>query len=216
MEKLVIFGASGLGREVLWVAREINKNKKVFDILGFIDDDVEKKGKIYDDIPVLGGFEWIEAHFSSDLCGVCAIGNTVARKKIHQKTKKFGIRATNLIHPSVKMTKYVDIGEGVIITAGNILTTQITLHDYVFLNLGCTVGHEAILKSYTNCAPNCNVSGNVILEKGVHLGTGVQVINNITIGEWTTVGAGAVVIKNLPSHSVAVGIPAKIIKENRI
>jgi len=213
MKKLVIFGAGGLAREVLWVARDINSECETYDILGFIDDNPDFSNKRLSDLPVLGGFEWLENNFSSEILGVCGIGNTVIRRKIAERANAIGLKFATLIHPSVMYSKYVEIGEGVVICAGNIITTQIELHDHIFLNLGCTVGHDAILEKYVNCAPSCNISGDVTLEEGAHLGTGVQVIQGLRIGKYTTVGAGAVVIKNLPPYSVAVGMPAIVKKK---
>eukprot|EP00803_Ostreobium_quekettii_P010685 evm.model.scf_2701EXC.1 EVM.evm.TU.scf_2701EXC.1 scf_2701EXC:10742-13076(-) len=47
---------------------------------------------------------------------------------------------------------------------------------------------------------------------GVLLGAGATVLGPIHVGNGTKVGAGTVVVSSLPSHSVAVGVPAKIIK----
>lgn len=212
MNKLVILGAGGLARETLWVAREMNQERKQFDILGFVDDNPDLWGRTLADLPVLGGLGWLRENWSSDLCGICGVGNTVIRKRLHQWAQDVDLKFTNLIHPSAQMSRYVELGQGVVITAGTILTTQIEIHNQVFLNLSCTIGHDAVLEPYTNCAPACNISGGVRLKEGAHLGTGVQVIQNLTVGEWTKVGAGAVVIRDLPAHSVAVGVPAKVIK----
>lgn len=46
---------------------------------------------------------------------------------------------------------------------------------------------------------------------GVLLGASSTVLGNIKIGEGTCIGAGTLVIDDLPAHSVAVGVPAKII-----
>ena len=46
---------------------------------------------------------------------------------------------------------------------------------------------------------------------GVLLGAGATVLGNVRIGEGCQVGAGTLVITDLPDHSVAVGVPAKII-----
>jgi acetyltransferase-like isoleucine patch superfamily enzyme len=35
----------------------------------------------------------------------------------------------------------------------------------------------------------------------------------VTIGKGCTIGAGAVVSKDIPDYSVAVGVPAKVIKK---
>lgn len=46
----------------------------------------------------------------------------------------------------------------------------------------------------------------------VHLGLGVRVLGAVNIGDNVTIGTNAVVTKDIPSNSVAVGIPAKVIK----
>jgi serine O-acetyltransferase len=46
---------------------------------------------------------------------------------------------------------------------------------------------------------------------GVLLGAGATVLGPVTIGDGSQVGAGTLVISDLPPHSVAVGVPARII-----
>ena len=48
---------------------------------------------------------------------------------------------------------------------------------------------------------------------GVLLGAGVCVLGPITIGAGSKIGAGSVVVSDLPCHCVAVGVPARIIKQ---
>ncbi len=212
MNDLIIFGSGGLAREVLMVARDINKIHPTWNILGFIDENQDVHGKIICDVPVLGGIEWIERNISERLFAVIGIGNPKFRKKLDKTLSSLGLKFATLIHPTVVKSEYITIGEGTIITANNILTTQIKLGRHVFLNLACTVGHDTIIEDYVNCAPGCNISGNVVLETGCWIGTGVKIIQNIRIGKWTRVGAGAVVINDLPSKTVAVGVPAKVIR----
>ena len=45
------------------------------------------------------------------------------------------------------------------------------------------------------------------------LGKGCIVMPGVTIGEGSVIGAGSVVSKSIPAWSVAVGVPAKVIKE---
>lgn len=216
MNKLVIISASGLGRETLWVVRECNKAEEQWDILGFVDDNEALRGKIICDVPVLGTFSWLENHLDENIYVICGIGNTKIRRKIAEKGKECGLKFATLIHPSVTMSKYVDIGEGVVITAQNIITTQVKIGNHVFLNLNCTVGHDTILEDFVNCAPSVSVSGNGILKRGCHLYAGVKVGPGVTIGEWTRIGAGISVIKNVPDEVTL--IPPKearsIIKED--
>lgn len=53
----------------------------------------------------------------------------------------------------------------------------------------------------------------IIIEDEVWLGANVVVVAGVTIGKHTVVAAGAVVTKSLPAYSVAVGNPAKVIKQ---
>ena len=42
MEKIVIIGAGGFGREVKWLIDRINKTSGTWDLIGFIDDGIQR------------------------------------------------------------------------------------------------------------------------------------------------------------------------------
>lgn len=50
------------------------------------------------------------------------------------------------------------------------------------------------------------------IEDDCWLGAGVKVLAGVTIGKGSVIGAGAVVNKDIPPYSIAVGVPAKVIK----
>lgn len=53
----------------------------------------------------------------------------------------------------------------------------------------------------------------ITISNNVWLGGGVIVCPGVSIGENTVVGAGAVVVRDLPANVVAVGNPARVIRE---
>ena len=118
-----------------------------------------------------------------------------------------------MIHPLAWLGNRITLGDGTVVCAGNLLTTDMTIGRHVILNLDCTVGHDAVVEDFVTVAPSVNISGNVAIGVGCDLGTGATLIQGVTIGHWTTVGAGAVVVRDLPANVTAVGVPAQPIKE---
>lgn len=53
----------------------------------------------------------------------------------------------------------------------------------------------------------------VIVEDDSDLGVGSVVLPGVRIGRGAQVGAGAVVVKDVPPYSVAVGVPARVMRE---
>lgn len=52
----------------------------------------------------------------------------------------------------------------------------------------------------------------IVIGEDCWLGTGVKVLDRVEIGRGSVIGAGAVVTRDIPAYSVAVGVPAKVIK----
>ena len=84
------------------------------------------------------------------------------------------------------------------------------------MNLDCTIGHDAIINDYSTILPSVNVSGAVTIGECVSVGTGSAIIQGLSIGDNTVIGAGSVVVKDIPENTVAVGVPAKVIKVRSI
>ncbi|EIW00674.1 sugar O-acyltransferase, sialic acid O-acetyltransferase NeuD family [Thermoanaerobacter siderophilus SR4] len=210
IKDIVIIGAGGFAREVAWLIEDINKEKQKWNLLGFIDENIHNKGKILNNYPVLGGFEVIEKF--NDLYVVCAVGDPKIKRNLITKALRYNVKFATLIHPTVIMSQYLTIGEGSIICAGNIITTNIKIGSHVIVNLDCTIGHDVVISDYATILPSVNISGNVSIGEGCSIGTGSAIIQGKKIGEWSIIGAGAVVVDDIPPYCTAVGVPAKPIK----
>lgn len=214
MKDLAIFGVGGFGREVLTLINDINKKENEWNIIGFFDD-AYKKGEIINGIPILGSTDDLNS-WKKEIYIVIAIGDPKIKHKVINKINNSNVKFPTVIHPTVIIgdTDYVKIGKGCIICAGNIITTNVEIKDFVILNLSCTVGHDTIIGNYASFMPTCNISGEVLINDSVYCGTGVKIINQVEIGENSIIGAGAVVTSSQPDNCTIVGVPAKVIKIN--
>ncbi|SFX14500.1 acyltransferase [Cytophaga hutchinsonii] len=59
-----------------------------------------------------------------------------------------------------------------------------------------------------------NPGKNIFIDDKVWLGAYVQVLKGVSIGNNSIVGIRSLVTKDIPSHALAVGVPAKVIKTN--
>jgi len=61
---------------------------------------------------------------------------------------------------------------------------------------------------------SCDLSGKGIhIEDSVWIGANVVVLDGVRIGRGSVVGAGAVVSRDIPAHSLALGVPARVVKQ---
>lgn len=210
LKPLAVIGAGGFGREVAWLIKDINQKEPTWDFVGFIDDRLS--GTTVEGYPIIGSFEVLEKMDPLPYV-VCAIGDPVVRKPVVNRCLEAGLEFATLVHPSVLFSDFVEIGTGSVICAGTILTTNIKVGAYSILNLNCKVGHDSVLGDFSSLMPATNIAGEVTVEEGCYFGINSGVINQVSIGEWTIIGAGAMVVNDIPPRVVAVGVPAKPIKQ---
>lgn len=212
MKDILIFGAGGFGMEVAWLIEDINCLKPTWNLLGFLDEDEKKWGLNKYGFNVLGDLICLGS-LPRPLAIAVAIGAPQRRKSLVEMLRNENIEFPPLTHPSVIMSKTVKISEGVIIAAGSVLTVEIEIGTHTHIDTACAIGHEARLGAYVRLNPSVSIAGNVTLNDGVYVGSGATIIQGLTIGSNTVVGAGTVVVRDLPDNVVAVGNPARVIKD---
>jgi len=210
MEEILIIGAGGFGREVLWTINDCNEIKEKYSVLGFIDDDKPLHGHSIDGFSVLGGLDWIEKNYQKSISCVIAIGDSLSKKEIVNQLKKIEPTYDTIIHPTVISSKSITIGEGTIIQAGTIMTINIAIGKHVHLNIDSTVGHDTIIEDYVTINPGVHINGKTTIGSSTYVGTGVVMKQEIKIGSESIIGAGAVLLENVPEKSLYVGVPAKL------
>lgn len=116
--------------------------------------------------------------------------------------------------PSINIGNNVSIGNDCHITSIN----NILICDNVLMGMKVTItdnSHGSNKFEELIIAPvnrKLYSSGPIIIEEGVWIGDKVTILPNTRIGKNSIIGANAVVTGDIPSNSIAVGIPAKVIK----
>jgi sugar O-acyltransferase (sialic acid O-acetyltransferase NeuD family) len=211
VEDLVIFGTGGAGRDTEQIVRDINADRPQYNLLGYLDGSAARQGQEIHGLPVLGDLEWLAQHPNTHI--VVAVGNPPARKRLVERAMQLGHeRFATLIHPQALVGKWVEIGEGTTIYAASVLTVDIRVGRFNWLNVASTLAHDVVTADFVTLAPAANVSGNVTLGTGCDLGTNCAIKHQIQIGEWSIIGAGAAVVKDVPPNVTVAGVPAKVLK----
>lgn len=204
-QDFVIIGSGGLAKEIKFLLKQVFKNEINF--LGYIDQKKTHVGVIGDD-------DWL-LNTQKKLNVVFGIGTPKIIKELSEKyIKNSNLIFPNVIHPNVIGDfENIKIGIGNIITAGNILTTDIKIGNFNIFNSNSTIGHDTIIGNYNLFNPSTNISGNIKIENSCLFGCGCQVLEKLNIVNYSIIGAGAVVNKSInEENGIYVGIPFKKIK----
>ncbi|MGD1872862.1 MAG: DapH/DapD/GlmU-related protein [Mastigocoleus sp.] len=111
---------------------------------------------------------------------------------------------------------YVQISENTFIGSG----VSIAGPGNIKIGKRCLIAsHVGIFANNHNFAdPDKYIADQGVTRKGIEIGNdcwlghAVTVLDGVTIGEGCVIGAGSVVTKDIPPYSIAVGVPAKVVK----
>jgi len=181
-----------------------------------VDDDPALQGTTFFGYRVLGGRkQLLEANRGEPaLKGLVAIGDNANRLSIARWLEEQGYKLVNAVHPSVHLARGVSVGANSVLMAGCVINSDAKIGNSVIVNTAATVDHDCLIGEGSHIAPGCHLCGNVVLGAATLLGAGTVVSPGVTIGANTIIGAGSVVVEDLPDNVVAVGHPAKVVKQN--
>jgi sugar O-acyltransferase (sialic acid O-acetyltransferase NeuD family) len=204
-KKILIAGTGGFAKEVLCLITDLGLYNNV---IGFIEpDEIMNYRNIQEQIlgkPVL---PYSSVDPSQHFVAI-GIGDSKIREKVLDQLPK-NIKYIQLIHPTVVVSKWTEIGEGAIICAGTILTCDIKIGKHAHLNINTTIGHNCEIGDFFTTAPGSNISGNCIFGNHVYFGTSSSIKQGISICDDVLIGMGAIVTKNITESGVYIGNPAK-------
>lgn len=89
---------------------------------------------------------------------------------------------------------------------------------FAYGGMGCVVHSRAVIGERVIIGQNSTIGRSLdpedipVIGNDVYISAGVRIIGKIHVGNNVIIGANAVVCSDIPDNSVAVGVPAKVIK----
>lgn len=209
MENIILVGSGGCMRELLWQIEEANKRLPRYTVLGYVDLVEDLAMDAVGHCKYLGDDDYL-VNLPMKTGVVLCIGNPEKRRELVSLYRQ----NPNLYFPSIVlcdegMAPDYTIGEGSIVSRDCTISTNVTIGNFVFINIGTIVCHDSIIGDYTTLAPRVTLCGNVEVGTGSYIGVSSTVKQGLNIGNEVMVGAGAVVVEDVDNYLKVVGVPAR-------
>jgi acetyltransferase-like isoleucine patch superfamily enzyme len=91
----------------------------------------------------------------------------------------------------------IEIGDAVLISPGVVITS----HQHTFEERDVDIRDQPLM------------FGAVVIERDVWIGSNATILPGVRLGRGSVIGAGAVVAADVPAMSVALGVPARVLRE---
>lgn len=205
MKSLYIVGAGSFGRELHSYVLRHPAHGRDWTFAGFLDDNPDALQAYGRFAPVVA----LSGHVPSpEAVYLCGLGHPAKKARLTEPLLQAGARFIPFVHPSVLIGERVRLGAGVVLCPGVILTCDISLGDFVTVNLSTTIGHDVTVGEWTTVSSQCDLTGHVQVGAGVFIGSKASIIPGRRIGAGSLVAAGAVVFRDVAPGVTVAGNPA--------
>lgn len=210
MKKIVLIGAGGHCKVIIDIIKSTNE----YEIIGVTDKNAKENLL---NVPIIGDDSVLQQLYNKGtqyaFISIGALNNMNIRNDIYIKLKNIGFNLPVLIHKTAVLSSFSQVDEGTCVMAGAIVNPGVYIGKNCIINTGSIVEHDCKIGDNTHISPNACLGGGVKIGDNSHIGISSTIIQGMSIGNNVTIGGGAVVINNINDNSVAVGVPARIIRE---
>jgi sugar O-acyltransferase (sialic acid O-acetyltransferase NeuD family) len=213
-KKLIIYPFGGNARESLITILEINRIKKEWDVVGFVDDDPSTWKKDCCGIKVLGGRE-VFGRFP-DAYVLAVLGNPNNYLKRKSIIESLGIdisRFATIIHPSVVISPDSEIGYNTLLMPNIVVSCAVKIGNHCVILPNTVISHDSKVGDYCLIGSNVTISGEVTIGSICYIGSGSKIRDNISVGQKSLVGLSSNVVSDVEEGVVVAGNPARVIRK---
>ena len=198
--KLVIVGASALGRETCKYAQDCG-----IEVRGFLDSRTQLLDGVVGYPPILGSVE--DYVVKPDDVFVCAVGEPEPKRKYVAMLPT--VKWISIVHPTAFVGTNASIGDGCIIRPFSLVGNDAVIGNHVTIGVQSQIAHDCVIGDFVSISPGCHIAGWCKIGDDVFAGVGATVIPHVELGRGVYLAAGAVVTKSCLEGRL-MGVPARI------
>ena len=210
MNRLLIVGAGGFGREMFAAAREAVGYGTAFEIEGFLDAKPTALDGFAGYPPIVGSPDTYEPG-KYDVF-VTALGSIASRRRCVEALEAKGAKFVSIVHRTATIGQNVLIGEGSFIAPHVSITADVCVGRHVSVFHSSSIGHDSKLRDFSHVYAQCSIGGGVNVGEGAVVYPGSVVVPRRGIGAGAVVGAGSVVFVDVDPGVTVIGNPAAPMK----
>jgi len=205
MERMIIVGAGGLGREVDELAWDDSANGRDWTMAGFLDTRPTALDGYVMRTAVIGDPRTFVPK-PGDIF-IAAVGDVALKKKLVAPLIAKGARFVSL-RTNVRMGSRCKFGCSIFGDRAT-LSVDVTVGDFAYVGADVIVGHDTVIGDYAHVGPRCFIGGRVKIGPLATVHPMSTLAMDVEIGEGATVGVGAVVFGKVPPRTTVLVNPAR-------
>ena len=175
---VLIVGAGGHAGVVFDALVKLERN-----VIGFLDNDFQKKGQEYCGANVLGPDTFLDEVNPDNIMLVNGIGHQGLRKKIQENLEQKGWCFEGFVHPFARVSSLSVISSDAQIHAGAVVQANVTIGKSVIVNTSAVVDHDCNVGEWSHVGPNATLCGSCEIGSMVMIGAGAVLTPNSIVLE---------------------------------
>lgn len=208
-ERVILVGGGGFCRELYFWVSETHAAGRIAPLGGYLDDTGDTLARLDYELPWLGAISDYVPEAGDRF--LLAVGTPKAKRVVHGKLATKGAVFSQLIHPSARVLRTAQLGEGVIFCPNSAAGPDTIIERFVTFNAMCGAGHDAKVGEFTMVSSLADITGHASVGKDVMIGSGATILPRATVGDGATVGARAVVYRSVaPGTTIFVPPPRSL------
>lgn len=209
MKNLIILGAGGMGRTIYDMARENPDCGVLYNVGGFIDDNLNALDGFQNYPPIVGTISNYTPQ--ADDIFVCSIGGPSRRPCIESLLSR-GAEFYTMIHPTARIGTNVRIGRGCYIGAFTTVAADAQIGDWNFIQSYTIIGHDVRIGDWNRIDSYVMCVGGTLIGTECVVNTAAVLNHNVAVGDGAHVGACSFVINSVEPGTTVFGNPARRLK----